>query len=320
MTDSARTGLLASLARLRASSTVATYLLRGASIDDAEASAITLDRQLAEQIRGDVLSYADAIASREFVAYDPSFQLASNQVFAAGVDDAPGVGALVDRLRAKGIGNDVARKDAPGVVAMAHRLEGASADDDVFVVRMTGAGIATKRANSVLALTPAEGVFSRVRAEIVYYEPRFEALVHGDDVIVSQATLLSRRFAAPAASERAASVFATATSGLRIAGGSDLAEAVASDPAMVAKMMALDRVMQSDADYREMLTMPRITAFLAENPHIGVDVRGAGDAAELVFDPSPQTRYRIPKLLADDYLSSTLSGRQYEAGSKQRLS
>jgi hypothetical protein len=38
-----------------------------------------------------------------------------------------------------------------------------------------------------------------------------------------------------------------------------------------------------------------------------------------VFEPSPQSRYLIPKALADDFLRSELTDRRYEAGSKQRI-
>jgi hypothetical protein len=89
---------------------------------------------------------------------------------------------------------------------------------------------------------------------------------------------------------------------------------------MNAKMMAVSRLLDSDPEYAALLTTEKLVDFLGQNPHIEIEVEGSGPDAKLVFDPSPQKRYRIPKALADDYLSSRLTGRDYEAGSKQRIS
>lgn len=54
---------------------------------------------------------------------------------------------------------------------------------------------------------------------------------------------------------------------------------------------------------------------------VGVTLRSARllQDTRLVFEPSPQTRYLIPKALADDFLRSELTDRHYEVGSKQRI-
>ncbi|WP_438352533.1 Kiwa anti-phage protein KwaB-like domain-containing protein [Microbacterium sp. CJ88] len=314
--DDRREHLAAQIAQIRLDPALTTYVVRGASLSSATVTRITLERDLTATVVADVLAHAERISEKEFLPYDPSYQLASNQVIADDVAEVPAIAellAVVDR-------DDVAT-DAGGdpVIAMVHRVEGAG-EASVTVLRLTGAGIATKRARGVRALLGQGGVFTEIDAEILYYEPRFDALVSGGDLIVSTITLLSRKLEAPErARARAREVFSTATERIAIRGADELADAVASDPAMIAKMMAVSRLLEHDPDYAELLTTDRLVPFLRANPHIDIDIVGEGDAAQLVYDPAPQKRYRIVKALADDYLSSQLTGRDYEAGSKQRL-
>jgi hypothetical protein len=315
--DDLRETLTADIAAIRADPALSNYLVRGASLSAGAVTRITLERDLADTVIADVLGYAERLVEREFVAYDPSYQLASNQVIADDVDEVPAIRellAVVDR-------DDVAT-DAPGgepVVAMVHRVE-AAGEASVTVVRLAGAGIATRRARGVKALFPQHGVFTEVPGDVLYYEPRFDVLVRGSDLFVNTITQLSRKLEAPErAQQRAREVFATATTNIAIRGADELAEAVVSDPAMIAKMMAVSRILEADPEYAALLTTERLVPFLRDNPHIEIDIVGDGEDAQLVFDPSPQKRYRIVKALADDYLSSRLTGRDYEAGSKQRL-
>jgi hypothetical protein len=66
------------------------------------------------------------------------------------------------------------------------------------------------------------------------------------------------------------------------------------------------------------MTMPRLTRFVREHRHLGIEVEGSGSSASLVFNPAPATRFKILNLLDDDYLRSVLTERDYEAGSKTR--
>ena len=51
-------------------------------------------------------------------------------------------------------------------------------------------------------------------------------------------------------------------------------------------------------------------------PEYQVDITGDGDAARLVFRNDAQHRFKILKLLDDDYLHSELTSLEYEANSK----
>lgn len=88
---------------------------------------------------------------------------------------------------------------------------------------------------------------------------------------------------------------------------------------MVAKMASIGRILDSDPQYEEIITTENLLKFIDSRPETGVETTDTNGQRELVFNPSPQHRFAILKLIADDFLESRLSGRNYEAGSKQRL-
>jgi hypothetical protein len=91
------------------------------------------------------------------------------------------------------------------------------------------------------------------------------------------------------------------------------------DPTMRAKMAYVARLVQSDPEYAKNLTTKKLVKFVEDNPDYNIPVSTVGGAKVLLFDPSPQRRHQIPRLLSDDYLHSYLTERNYEAGSKQRV-
>lgn len=112
--------------------------------------------------------------------------------------------------------------------------------------------------------------------------------------------------------------FKAVTKNLRIRNMDELEKACTSQPAMMAKMASIKRSMTEDAEYANAMTMERLVEYIKAHRHIDIEVRGAGPDAEMVFDPAPRRRFQIVKLLDDDFLRSTLTARQYEAGSKVR--
>lgn len=112
--------------------------------------------------------------------------------------------------------------------------------------------------------------------------------------------------------------FMAVTRHLRIKGFEELQQACTSQPQMMAKMASIKRSMESDAEYADAMTMDNLIAYIEKHPSVEIEVAGAGDARELVFDPRPARRFQILKLLDDDFLRSLLTAREYEAGSKIR--
>lgn len=112
--------------------------------------------------------------------------------------------------------------------------------------------------------------------------------------------------------------FDAVTAKLRIKGLDELRAACTSQAPMMAKMAAIRRSMNDDPAYARAMTMPKLTRFVREHPHLGIEIEGTGNSATLVYNPARATRWKILNLLDDDYLRSVLTERDYEAGSKIR--
>jgi hypothetical protein len=311
-----RAELEAAIAALEADAASATLLARGDDLATAELSSIDFDAEVAGEIADDVLGYARGIADREWLAYDPSYQLASNQALVDELEQVPELARLHERVLAGRSAID--DSDDHPIRGLVHHLPAASGALTAY--RIKGTGIATRRPRGIKAFLPRAGVYERIEREVLYYEPRFDALVFGDRVFVTAITTLQRAFGSDdRARAMATATFGRATAGIAIAGSAELAEAISHDPAMVAKMAQLSRLLDASPEYAELLSTERVLAFLDDNPHIPVATIGTGAERSLVFESSPQKRYLIPKILADDFLRSELTERQYEVGSKQEL-
>jgi hypothetical protein len=115
---------------------------------------------------------------------------------------------------------------------------------------------------------------------------------------------------------QAAATFRSVTSQLRIDGIEQMAAAATGSAAMLGKMASIQRKLDQFPQYRAALTMPRLLAFVRQHPEYQVDTSGSGDDTRLVYRSDAQHRFKILKLLDDDYLRSELTSLEYEANSK----
>jgi hypothetical protein len=115
---------------------------------------------------------------------------------------------------------------------------------------------------------------------------------------------------------QADSTFTLVTTDLRIEGVDQMRTAVTSTPAMLGKVASIQRKLDEYPQYRAALTMPKLKAFVEQHPECGVQIVGEGEAARFLFQNDAQHRFKILKLLDDDYLRSELTALEYEANSK----
>ncbi len=328
--DSVRTTLEAALRTIDADGISANFLVRGETLFEGQPTRIDFEKGVAASVVTDVVVHASRLAGLELIEYDPSFQPSRGQALVDRLERVPELARIHDQIIRNTPLLDTGGTAFPGhrgdsthrIAGMVHRIDGTRDDrrSPITAYRLKGPGIATQRPSGVRLLLPRGGIYERVDSEIVFYEPRFDAIVVGDVVIVTAPMTLQRKLGSDARARRAAcETFSTATARIRISGLNDLTEAVSHDPAMIAKMMQLRRTLADDPDYAAALTTDRLLEFLGSNPHIAIAVEGVGSERSLIFDPSPQRRYLIPKVLADDFLRSDLTSRAYEVGSKLRL-
>lgn len=311
-TEAARTALIAALSDPGTGS-LGNFVMVGEAIEGASVSQFDVTAELAEQVSADVVKAVEALTRRQFIAYDPSYQTNASQVLVEDLASIPALAGVDAAIR----GGDLPIYPGGGtVVAMTHAV--GLGPQQVVAYRVKGAGIFTRRAKWILL--PRDGVYAPIDSEVLYYEPRFDVFTcAGYAYFVTVSLIQTKLQADDKARQLAKTTLATVTAKIRIDGFAELEKAVMDDPTMRAKLAAVARLLESDPDYASHLTTKRLIQFVTDNPDYKIPMGQVEGKPALRFDPSPQHRHQIPKLLADDYLHSQLTKRNYEAGSKQRV-
>jgi hypothetical protein len=174
------------------------------------------------------------------------------------------------------------------------------------------------RKSRLVGLVQEGDVFDRLDpADVLLLRPEFEVVVIGGFAFFAKKATFERAFGfLEKLRQESLSTFNAVTTHLRISGMDELRAACTSQPQMMAKMASIKRSMDEDSGYANAMTMPKLIEYIAQHPHVDIEVVGKGKDQELVFDPKPTRRFQIVKLLDDDFLHSVLTQRDYEAGSK----
>jgi hypothetical protein len=172
----------------------------------------------------------------------------------------------------------------------------------------------------VIALVQQDGQYNRLDPQdLLLFDLQFDVLVAGGVAIFELKATFERAFGfLEELKKNSRTTFRKVTKGLRIKGIAELEAACTTMIPMMNKLASISRAIDEDPDYARAMTMDKLLAFIKVNPSCGVDIDGVGAKSELVFDKSPQKRFKILNLLDDDFLHSTLTDRNYEANSKSR--
>lgn len=159
--------------------------------------------------------------------------------------------------------------------------------------------------------------FDILRDEVLLFRKPVDAISVGEWIFFSNRSNFDRSFEfLTQIKEKAAETFDTVTEQLAIEGYAQLRASVTSDVNMMAKMASIQRKIDKRPEYAKALQMSNLLAFIDGNTHIDIDVSGEGPDRKLLFIGSPQHRWKILKLLDDDYLNSNLTALNYEVDSK----
>jgi hypothetical protein len=310
--EDARQALAAAAAPAQAG--LGNFAIRGGNLADAEIFRFDLVAEMADAVVADVRRTAGALSEKQFLDYDPSYQTSSSQVLVEALAEIPELATVDAAIRIGDVPDD---DGGSAVVAMAHLV--GTGENAIVAYRLKGPGIATKRSRGI-TLIPRDGVYRPVDGEILFYEPRFDVLTCAGIAYFTAVSLIQTKLHADEkARDLARETLATVTSSVAIDGYEHLERAVMDDPNLRAKMASVARLVESDPEYASKLTTDRLIEFVEANPDYSIPVSTVDGHKALLFDSAPQHRHQIPRLLADDYLHSLLTDRNYEAGSKQRV-
>ncbi len=185
----------------------------------------------------------------------------------------------------------------------------------VFIQSMAGSQIVARSTKFGVLLR--EGVIDVPSGELVLLNEGVTAISAGQFVFFNNRSSFQKLFGIlEELRAQAEETFREVTGDLRIEGFDEMLSAVTSQTQMVGKMASIRSKIQQYPKYKEALTMPKLVAFVESHPECKVEVVGEGDEAKLAFRSDPQHRFKILKLLDDDYLRSELTTLGYEANSK----
>jgi hypothetical protein len=185
----------------------------------------------------------------------------------------------------------------------------------VFVQALRGSQVVAQ--STKLGVLVRHGVLDVPNGELVILTSEVTAVLTGSYVFFRNRSALQQLTGLlEELRQQAAATFRGVTANLRIEGSERMAAAVVGAPAMLGKMASIQRKLDRYPQYREALTMPKLVTFVRQHPECGVEVTGEGDEAKLVFRNDAQHRFKILKLLDDDYLRSELTTLEYDASSK----
>ncbi len=310
--DAARQALTDALAANPAG--LSNFVLRGGALSGAEITRYSLVQEMARTVTEDVVKAASALTKKQFLNYDPSYQTSSSQVLVEELTEIPELAAVDAVARLGDLDLD---EGGDQTVALAHAV--GKGEHQIVAYRVKGPGIATRRTKGI-TLIPRNGIYRPIEGDVLYYEPRFDAFTCGGYVFFVSVSLIQTKLQADdKARELAQKTLAKVTAKIEIDGFGELERAVMDDPNLRAKMAAVARLIDSDPTYAKNLTTAKLVKFVLSNPDYRIPISTLNGKKVLRYDASPQHRHQIPRLLADDYLHSYLTDRNYEAGSKHRV-
>ena len=290
------------------------FVIRGEALSQSEATRYSLVQEMATTVTEDVVRAAHALTKKQFLSYDPSYQTSSSQVLVEKLAEIPELAAVDAVVRAGDLDLDVGGEQT---LALAHAV--GTGNQQVVTYRFKGPGIATRRTKGI-TLIPRDGIYRPVEGDVLYYEPRFDVFTCNGFAYFASVSLIQTKLQADEkARELAKETLARVTAKVKIDGFDDLERAVMDDSNLRAKMASVARLIDSDPNYARNLTTAKLVAFVGNNPDYNIPISTVDGTKVPRFDSSPQHRHQIPRLLADDYLHSYMTERNYEAGSKQRV-
>ncbi|ROS39388.1 Kiwa anti-phage protein KwaB-like domain-containing protein [Amycolatopsis thermoflava] len=161
------------------------------------------------------------------------------------------------------------------------------------------------------------GAFDKLDDEVVLFNNEVDAISFGGFIFFLKKGVFERSFGFVEGLKRqAGATFDEVIGPLAIDGSDELRRAVTSDINMMAKMASIKRKLDANLSYAKAMTMDNLLAFVDANPHIDVEVVGEGADRSFVFRTAPSSRYKILKLLDDDFLTSELTELDYLVDSK----
>jgi hypothetical protein len=308
---------LASLTQVAEAQVTGVMLIVQERDEPADVSQLRPTERALPVLNGVTSAAASSFAECEVIDYEPATSPADGEIMWISVDAVPLLKAIVDES------DDLAGMPVfdPGNSKLSNLQLAAMR---VEAGNLSAVFVQSLRGNQVVARSRRVGVI--VRRGVIDLPPQGQVLLFSRDVAVGVVGGIAFFRDRPGFQrlfgyldelrQKADATFREVTADLRIDGFDLMATAVTGSPAMLGKMASIQRKLDQYPQYRAALTMPKLVEFVRSHPECEVELTGEEDAAQFVFRNDPQSRFKILKLLDDDYLRSELTLLEYAANSK----
>jgi hypothetical protein len=188
----------------------------------------------------------------------------------------------------------------------------------VYFFKAKGETLRLRKTRKV-ALVPSGTAFDELDADPLIFDSSFDAVVSSGYALIANQSAFERALEfVEQASAAAVATLGHLLTQVTVRNAPDFLAAAASDVNMISKLRSIAEKMAANPAYAAAMTTPALIEF-AEARGIEIDTEVVDGDRQFVFLPDPQHRWRILKLLDDDYLHSSLTELDYEVNSKSPM-
>lgn len=279
--------------------------------------ALTMTDALAGDFHDIAFDFMDEVTQRTAVAYTAGRTADRAELPHLPVEDVPQLAGAVRRIEDSTpppvfVPGDSDEGHRPRLYAASFRAD--RGEWTHFIRHMSPRARLTQTNKILAAFT--EGIFNRLETEVVSFDQTFDGLISQGLLFMTNQAQIERGLAfVDEAGKAARLTLVTITGKLRIKNIDALLDAAATDINMISKIRGIAAKMAASTSYTDSMTMDRLLHFIG-SAQLEIDIEGDPGHEAIVFHPDPPRRWRILKLLDDDYLHSELTTIDYEANSK----
>lgn len=282
---------------------------------------MSITASVAESFRIRVIDHVNRVNAAELVPYSAGRELLDGESSFRRTTNMPQATALLDELDRSvdfaGFEPRHMTEVSPRFYVVSLRERGKP--DQVHFLKRLRAGYKLNR-TKLIALVFRDGTYDEMNEEPMLLSDDFDAVITREIMIATNQRHVDEALGVTEeAMEAAKTMLHDVTTDLRFANYSDFEDAVVGDMNMVSKLRSIVELRQ-DPKFRDAMTMPRMVDFVRKNPDLGIDLTGPTGQEAFVYHTDLQRRWKLLRLLDDEFLRSVITDLDYEANSKSRLS
>jgi hypothetical protein len=276
---------------------------------------------LASDFADSARQYARTASTRLLVAYSAGRSPSQHEASILTVADVPNLLNVLNVLEGSG---DLplftpTSESAERIVFYVVSLRDASSVWLHFFRRKSGRTFRLSRSRRIAALF-TDQLFDRLDSEPMIFDSTFDALASRPHVVMTnQRNFETALDFLELARRDTDATLRTITAAVPIKNRDVFLAAASSDINMLAKVRSIAEKIRRNPNYAKAMTLDRLQKFAKAHAGAHLDLEGPPGNEELVFHSDVQRRWRILKLLDDDYLHSDLTSVDYEVNSKEML-